>query len=329
MRITSPLFTDQRPIVPWERVVAFFLFSYVVLASENAQASTMLTLGDIICNLTGQASVFSYILNAVSYVIGCFLGARGLYMLRDHFFNPNQSKIPASVAHLVVSGFFMSLPSFAGVIQNTLFSGISGSGNVGCYPGTVSGGSASDPTDLSTMFQNFADNIYEPMLYLLAVLGWAIGLYLIAKGLMKCARIGTDPKAAASHGIIINFVVGAVLISMSEMLPTVIASVFGVGDADSASSFASLINWSTVTNDTDTTAANKTVQSCLMFVQVIGAIAFLRGWLMLKTAVEGSGGPNQTVPQGLTHIIGGAMAINIGTMVQIIDHTIGTGLTGG
>ena len=283
------------------------------------------TLGGVICNLTSTAGAFPYILSVICYIVGVFLSTRGIYLFKKHADNPNDSKIPSAVAHLISSGIFLSLPTFASVLQNSLFSGVGGNGASGCSPPGVQ----SIGEDMSMIFQNFANDIYEPMFLLVAALSFCIGVLFIAKGLMKCAKIGSDPKAAASHGILVLFIVGAVLISMGEMLPAVLGSIFGSTESDSAGTFASLINWSAVDSGADTTTADETVKAVLMFVQVVGAIAFLRGWLMIKSAVEGSGGQNQTVPQGMTHVIGGAMAINIGTMITIIDHTLGTGLVNG
>jgi intracellular multiplication protein IcmC len=66
------------------------------------------------------------------------------------------------------------------------------------------------------------------------------------------------------------------------------------------------------------------VNSALTFVQVIGVIAFVRGWLILKKVVEGSG--NVSLAQGLTHILGGVLAINIFQFLLIMDHTFGLNL---
>jgi hypothetical protein len=56
-------------------------------------------------------------------------------------------------------------------------------------------------------------------------------------------------------------------------------------------------------------------------------IAFVRGWLIIKNAVEGAG--QATVAQGFTHIVGGVLAINIYSFLEIMDQTFGTNfLTG-
>jgi hypothetical protein len=51
-------------------------------------------------------------------------------------------------------------------------------------------------------------------------------------------------------------------------------------------------------------------------------IAFVRGWLILKRASEGSG--QATMAQGFTHLFGGVLAMNIFGFLEIMDSTFGT-----
>ncbi len=62
--------------------------------------------------------------------------------------------------------------------------------------------------------------------------------------------------------------------------------------------------WITTTAETETTAIQGTI------------------WALVKNAIEGAG--QATVVQGFTHIVGGVLAINIYTFLEIIDQTFGT-----
>jgi hypothetical protein len=55
--------------------------------------------------------------------------------------------------------------------------------------------------------------------------------------------------------------------------------------------------------------------------QLVGLISFVRGWNILRNAIEGVG--QATVPQGLTHIIGGVLAMNISGFMVALDATLG------
>jgi hypothetical protein len=248
---------------------------------------------------------------------------RGILLLKKHHENPNEGNTVKGIATLVAGGGLLSLPGFVEVMQGTIFSStnsLGGNGLAGCEPisaSVVTGASA----DMSTMITNFVQNLYQPMILMVAGLGVVIGIFYIVKGLVKSSKIGSDPKAAAPHSIVAHFVIGAILISLSEMLYHTLGTILGTNTIDPTSSFANLVDWNSVDSSIDTAAADKVITSVLAFVQVIGFISFLRGWVIIKNAVEGGG--QDTVPKGLTHIIGGAMAINIGTMVQYMSNTFG------
>jgi len=102
----------------------------------------------------------------------------------------------------------------------------------------------------------------------------------------------------------------------------VTASVFGGSVSDAA-----VLNWgSTVTSGLGGASAQfqTAVNAALSFFQIIGFIAFVRGWMVLKKVVEGGG--NVTMAQGITHIVGGVLAINIAPFLKIMDTTFGTNL---
>ncbi|HEX2753172.1 MAG TPA: hypothetical protein VHP34_08775, partial [Alphaproteobacteria bacterium] len=57
------------------------------------------------------------------------------------------------------------------------------------------------------------------------------------------------------------------------------------------------------------------------FVMLVGYIAFIRGWFVLKAFADGQQGA--TVAQGLTFLIGGSLAINLGELVNALQETVG------
>jgi len=284
-------------------------------ADPGGSSAPATSLGVIICNIKGNIGILPYICSVVSYISGAFLLVSGVLTLVAHFQNPNNG-IVKSVAKLFSGAGLMSLPSFAGIVQRSIFPDISGGGKIGCSAVEAASGSN---TSLDKMMQSFVANIYSASFSMVSMLGAGIGIYLIVKGLLKAAKIGSDPKAGSPHAIAVNFVMGALLVSISSLLDTTLTSVFG---SSTIASFSNIINWSNITGSSiDTTNADRTVYAILKFVQIIGIIGFLRGWLIIKTAVEGTG--QATVPQGATHIIGGTMAMNIPQMLKILNNTFG------
>jgi len=60
------------------------------------------------------------------------------------------------------------------------------------------------------------------------------------------------------------------------------------------------------------------------FVQIVGLIAFIRGWwIVAKAAGGGAGSQQATFGKGLIHIVGGIFAINIQGTADVLFSTLG------
>ncbi len=58
-----------------------------------------------------------------------------------------------------------------------------------------------------------------------------------------------------------------------------------------------------------------------MLIQVIGLIAFIRGWILIARASSQGQQPGGT-GKGFVHVLGGILAINIVASLQIINNTL-------
>lgn len=61
--------------------------------------------------------------------------------------------------------------------------------------------------------------------------------------------------------------------------------------------------------------------SLALCIQVVGVIAFIRGWLLIARSAS-QGQPPGGTGQGLTHVFGGILAMNIVGTLQIINNTL-------
>ncbi len=299
----------------WPFVLLAIVFLPTNVWAQEA-AETAITLGNIVCNVRNSLPAFAPLISVFAYTVAAFAAVKGVLLYKKHTENPNDNQFVKATAHVLVAGLLAAMPATVGMLQQTLHVGAGAGGSLACgeiaAPALATGG-------LDTIIQNFVNNIKNPMMALVSTLSVVMGLYLIFRGLLKGTKVGSDPRAGATHAIMANLLVGAVLVSLGTILSTMLQTVFG----DSSISSFSGINWTNVTaENANTEAIDDTVTAVLTFVQVIGAIAFLRGWLMIKNAVEGTA--QVTVPQGLTHVIGGTMAINIGAMLTVFDRTFGT-----
>ncbi|MDD3371703.1 MAG: hypothetical protein PHE27_07775, partial [Alphaproteobacteria bacterium] len=162
-------------------------------------------------------------------------------------------------------------------------------------------------------------NIKVPMRAVLSVIAGLAGLYMIISGLMKASKAGLDPKTHNPHVILTNVGFGAILMMIGTNLTTLLGSVFGTEEILELSN----ISWNTPVPEASQ-QFNNAINAALTFVQIIGGIAFVRGWLILKKVVEGT--TNDPLAKALTHILGGCLAINIGKFLEIMDATFGTNL---
>jgi intracellular multiplication protein IcmC len=62
-------------------------------------------------------------------------------------------------------------------------------------------------------------------------------------------------------------------------------------------------------------------QSLSTIIQVIGVIAFVRGWVLIARAAAQGQQPGST-GKGLVHVFGGILAMNIVLTLQIINNTL-------
>jgi intracellular multiplication protein IcmC len=304
------------------------IFLFVISLASPALADAGLgggtvttTFGSMLCNARNNFTPLIPLFNAIAYIVAAFMAGQMGFTLVKHYSGDQNSPMVKAVALGVVAGSLAALPSLVGTIQTTLLGTVTGGGASACVAGTVASAGSSVPLD--QMMNNFVKNIYAPAFNLLGALAFVIGVFFIVKGMMRGAKVGTDPRAASPAIIITYLVIGGILVSAAPMLTTMLSSLFGVGTVDSVSS-ADILAWAKTATGADMTAANNAMRAVLAWVQIIGAIAFIRGFMVMKSAVEGSG--QATIAQGLTHIIGGVLAINIFSSLQMFDKTFGTGL---
>ena len=285
------------------------------------------TLGDVFCNAAANAAPFINVFDFVAFVAGTYIAAAGVMMLAKNSEAPNQAPLPHCYARLVAGALLMCLPDMAGVVIQSLFGGISDANGVtSCTAGAVTAASTgSSAPGLDVMMTNLVTNIKGPLIAALSIVCFIVGVFLVLRGVLRMAKFGQDPKEASMPRILTSMVFGAIFMVMGQSLNIMMDSVFGVGTTLAPNT---VLSWSSINSlGVDTTSFKTAVTAALTFFQLVGFIAFVRGWNVVRNAAEGSG--QATYAQGFTHIIGGVMAINIYQYLIILDHTFGTSFVTG
>lgn len=166
--------------------------------------------------------------------------------------------------------------------------------------------------DTGTIFVSFAGSI-PSIIKFVVKLSYVSGIFLMVYAVYKLAQSAGQPEQARNtKGPIITAAIGSFMLVFASSIDVVGVSM-GLGQANAV--------LAPTGNTNDAASAGKNiVQAVLMFVQMLGYIAFLRGlWLLHKSGYDQSPG----VAKGLTHIFGGAAMVNIQVLMPVLAKTFG------
>lgn len=267
--------------------------------------------GDFMCRVKSQSSSLPNLFSWFAYVSGVFFVARCLMLLKDHTENPQQVKLSKPLLFGLAGSMLLALPGVCSAIISSIYGvGVGGATACVAQTGFVAG------TGLDVLAQNFVRNIHRPIMTMGAWICYFMGVFFLYRGIDKMARYGTDPRAYSITSIVSNMFFGAVIMLIARAKDVIMQSIFDpaiVGVSNplvyAAIGGPGLINWPALGVVGPTLAFDQTYIAATTFMQIVGFIGFLRGWFLMKRAVEGVG--NATVGQGLTHIIGGALCMNL------------------
>jgi hypothetical protein len=305
---------------PLSRQRGNFFVAALVLASffapDLAYAQAAGTLGAMMCFSSVNLIPFAPLFAGITYIAGAAEIGNGLLHLVKHHENNREHPFHRPVAHILTGAVLLAFPSFLRLLINSMF-GVDGGGGIDACAAPVGGGGGQD---LGQLMINLITNIKGAMVFMLSIISIIIGILLVMRGLFRASKFGTDPRQSSIGVILANIIVGAVLFNVGAGVNNIMATVFGdaavFGDGAIMAAIAADFGG-------DVLPFQQAVYAALTFFQLVGYIAFIRGWLILKNAADGQS--QTTVAQGLTHIVGGVVAVNIYRFLEAMDATFGTG----
>ena len=309
-------------------IVSAFLAS--AFQSITASAQTATDMGSMLSNASTQTYQGpAYILSVATFVIGATVAMWGVIRLKEFA----DGQVPARDGLWRIGGgsLLMALPFAVNAALNTFFGGI-GYGSESNYAtggsnnlnGTATGNCNNG---LDQCMVAFVKNIYLPAEVLINVACYIIGGICVAIGLYRLAMAGQGARGAApaTTGTVGYIGGGSVLISLGEFMDIIRNSIFG-GATQQFNQLAFANNGSSLPAQLQTDA-NNVFLALFAWVQLIGWLAFGRGVYILIKASQGPGGKSHS--QAFTHIIGGALAVNMYGFVNLIQTTLGISLVNG
>lgn len=289
--------------------------------SGNAYAAGNDSLGGSFSRLADSFANSPDLIAAFSYIAGLITVTWAVFTFRDHVDGGGGApRLSDAVKRMLMGGGFLALPAFIDASVTSLVGNpaTQGQGLTG-----VQGLSCSGSADtLDAMAVCFISDIAEPIGVLLSAFGYIGGLILILIGVSRITKSYQEgPRGPTGIGTIITFLAGGALLSSSQMMSAFSTSLFGDAVAVSTPQFTGEVGKAM---GEQAEVVETTIQAMVAFIGIVGWIAFIRGWFVLRAVADGS--QQASITQALTFLFGGALAVNIGDVVNLLSASIGGGL---
>jgi len=295
--------------------IAFLSVLFVIGSSDVAYAGDKLS--DIFENVLKSWGNVNNLLSMFAWLAGSFLGVAGIFKFKDHVDNPSQTPLSAGVKRMLAGGMFFSLPFMIRAARGSLYGELDVGDNAHERTGYTDHGALSSG-GLDKMVVDFVGDIAGPAEAMLVAFSYLSGILLLIVGISRLTkRMEEGPRGPAGMGTIMTFVAAGALFSFGDSIGTFSASLFGDNEVMTKSAISAEV----ISDSEDRERIQAVIEGVMAFVMLVGYIAFIRGWFVLKAFADGQQGA--TVAQGLTFLIGGSLAINLGELVNALQETVG------
>lgn len=321
------------------------------------------SLGSALCAIVTNTGTLPAILNVFSYLFGLVLGFMALLKIRDHVLNPQQTPLSQGLSRLAAGGAFFSFPiiiemvratvtpasttgaellSVAGIGGTTtgynvdgidceaggsitsLIDDLTSSIDLGGFLGFDGGGGGGEgAADVSSAGLDgrlycAVSDVLGPLHSVINFFTLVAGMIFVMIGISRLLKSEQDgPKGPGGIGTIMTFITAGVLISFSDFIRIFTSTIFN----DPQTKTQGVLQYTTGMNPTEIAHAEMVIAAVLKFMIMIGLISFARGIFIIRSLAEGN---NQaSLMAGVTHMVGGALAVNLGPLMNAVQLTLG------
>lgn len=278
------------------------------------------TVGDVICSSMINLSALPTFLNAIAYVLGLVFGVWGVLKIRDHVLEPSKVGLSEGVTRLIAGGAFFALPYLIIVFYSTFTPAFMTEALVatGTNTGFASKFTCSEANSLDEAMGCFMADILGPTHVVLNFFSFVAGMIFIMIGISRLIKSAQEgPKGPGGLGTFGTFVIGGMLLSATTILRAFSGSLF---TSPITYTYASL-QYTTGMSASEQQAALNVISAVLQFLIIIGMISFVRGMFIMRDVTEGKQGASTMA--GITHLVAGALAVNMGPLLNAIQQTLG------
>lgn len=288
------------------------------------------TLGNSVCGIFIHTAVFPAFLTACAYVIGLIFGLWGILKIKAHVQNPQQTALWEGVSRFIAGGFFFALPVVIEVARATLvpvsvdIAGVAAlaligynDAGVGACGGMLPGGG---PLGLDGVVTCFMRDLTGPIHVVLNFFSFCAGIIFLMIGISRLIRSAQDgARGPGGIGTIMTFLTGAALISYNQLIHAFTASLF----TNPINRTFATLQYTTGMLAPEVDAAHAVISAIIKFVLIVGLISFVRGIFIIRSVAEGNS--QSSIMSGVTHMLAGALAVNLGPLLNAVQATLGIG----
>lgn len=170
--------------------------------------------------------------------------------------------------------------------------------------------------NIAEMFANFSDSSIA-LMKLVRASAFVIGLAITGIGLFRLKQMSESQGRIGFFQPVMILLVGTCLVALPGFIDTATETMHLGSDSGT-----SLLSEPTAGGGIPGMSA--ALRGVLLFVKLVGNISFIRGFLILKDVGEGKQGAG--MGRALTHIFGGAAAININATIGMLGATFAPGM---
>lgn len=297
-------------------LAALFVVSGVLFTSCDAAATGLGAaggVGQVMTNTVAASAYLPGLFSGLAYLFGVVLGALAVADLYEYGQNPHHKPIWDGLKKLIAGGAFFALPTVINAAIVTVRGDVGGVHEFSGFAGDVQ-----DAGGLDAMLVRLMGDIWMPAHWLLAGFCYLAGVVLVMVGISRLLKSAQDgPRGPGGLGTVMTFIVAGALLSCNSMMAAFSESMFGT---------ATTASYATLVYDDDAMTAGyaahvvAVLSALVAFVALLGWVSFIRGFFILRGVADGKENPSMTA--GVTHLFGGALAVNLGPVINAVQETL-------
>ena len=179
---------------------------------------------------------------------------------------------------------------------------------------------AGEELGLDGMLVCMMGDMMGPLHVVLNFFAFCAGMVLLMIGVSRLLKSAQDgARGPGGIGTIMTFVTGAALISYNELMRAFSTTLMG----NPITATYAEMQYAEGMSEAEIAAAHSTITAILQFVIIVGLISFVRGIFIIRSVAEGN--QQASIMAAITHLVGGALAVNLGPLLNAVQTTLGIG----